>query len=155
MLLKLYRRHLYVRIWLAVVGGVVILTLCANWIVREAAENERDRLSGVPREVVVLDDKDRAIGSGSAVRVPGQGLEFDVMLEDGRAMSLRVAPRARPSGSSGLAAWRTPFGLGWMVALVGMAVALGVYRSCAGSPSGWRRCSAACSAGAKATCRRA
>jgi two-component system OmpR family sensor kinase len=57
MLLNLYRRHLYVRIWLAVVGGVVILTLCANWIVREAAENERERLSAVPREVVVLDIK--------------------------------------------------------------------------------------------------
>ena len=52
MLFNLYRRHLYVRIWLAVVGGVVILTLCANWIVREAAENERERLSAVPREVV-------------------------------------------------------------------------------------------------------
>ena len=127
MLLNLYRRHLYVRIWLAVVGGVVILTLCANWIVREAAENERERLSGVPREVVVLDAQDRAIGSGSAVRVPGQGLEFDVTLEDGRAMSLRVAPRPHPTGTSGVAAWRTPFGLGWMVALVGMAVALGVY----------------------------
>lgn len=127
MLLNLYRRHLYVRIWLAVVGGVVILTLCANWIVREAAENERERLSAVPREVVVLDGKDRAIGVGSAVRVPGQGLEFEVTLEDGRAMSLRVAPRPRPTGSTGLAAWRTPFGLGWMIALVGVAVALGVY----------------------------
>ncbi|VTU14052.1 sensor histidine kinase [Variovorax sp. RA8] len=127
MLLNLYRRHLYVRIWLAVVGGVVILTLCANWVVREAAENERERLSAVPREVVVLDGKDRAIGVGSAVRVPGQGLEFDVTLEDGRAMSLRVAPRPRPTGSTGLAAWRTPFGLGWMIALVGVAVALGVY----------------------------
>src|SRR5688500_13839541 len=127
MLLNLYRRHLYVRIWLAVVGGGVILTLCANWSVREAAENERERLSAVPREGVVLDNKDRAIGVGSAVRVPGQGLEFDVTLEDGRSMSLRVAPRARPTGSTGLAAWRTPFGLGWMVALVGMTVALGVY----------------------------
>lgn len=127
MLLNLYRRHLYVRIWLAVVGGVVILTLCANWVVREAAENERERLSAVPREVVVLDGKDRAIGVGSAVRVPGQGLEFEVTLEDGRAMSLRVAPRPRPTGSTGLAAWRTPFGLGWMIALVGVAVALGVY----------------------------
>ena len=32
MLRSLYSRHLYVRIWLAVVAGVVILTLMANWI---------------------------------------------------------------------------------------------------------------------------
>ncbi|WP_077002081.1 ATP-binding protein [Variovorax sp. KK3] len=126
MLIDLYRRHLYVRIWLAVVGGVVILTLTANWIVREAAESERERMSAVPREVVVLDKDDRRIGVGSAVRVPGQGLEFDVTLEDGRNLSLRVAQRAR-TGTSGIAPWRTPFGLGWMIALVGVAVALGVY----------------------------
>ena len=123
---SLYRRHLYVRIWLAVVAGVFILTLTANWIVRVAAENERERLSAVPRDVVVLDDGGRAVGSGKALRVPGQGLEFDVTLGDGRSMSLRVAPRDRQA-YSGMAPWRTPFGLGWMIALVGVAVALGVY----------------------------
>jgi two-component system OmpR family sensor kinase len=127
MLGKLYSRHLYVRIWLAVVGGVVILTLMANWIVREAAEAERERLAPVPRNVVVLDAQDRTIGSGTALRVPGQGLEFDVTLSDGKAITLRVAPRERPTGSGGFAPWRTPFGLGWMIALVGVAVALGVY----------------------------
>ncbi|MDP9995866.1 signal transduction histidine kinase [Variovorax boronicumulans] len=127
MLRKLYSGHLYVRIWLAVVGGVVILTLMANWIVREAAEAERERLAPVPRNVVVLDAQDRTIGSGTALRVPGQGLEFDVTLSDGKAITLRVAPRERPSGSGGFAPWRTPFGLGWMIALVGVAVALGVY----------------------------
>ena len=65
MLRSLYRRHLYVRIWLAVVGGVVILTLMANWIVRVAAEAERERLAPVPREVVVLDSQDRTIGTGA------------------------------------------------------------------------------------------
>lgn len=127
MLRSLYRRHLYVRIWLAVVGGVVILTLMANWIVRVAAEAERERLAPVPREVVVLDAQDRTIGSGKAMRVPGQGLEFDVTLSDGRDLTLRVAPRERPTGTGGFAPWRTPFGLGWMIALVGVAVALGVY----------------------------
>ncbi|MDQ0026307.1 signal transduction histidine kinase [Variovorax paradoxus] len=126
MLRNLYSRHLYVRIWLAVVGGVVILTLMANWIVREAAEAERERLAPVPRNVVVLDAQDRPIGSGKALRVPGQGLEFDVTLSDGKAITLRVAPRDRPPGG-GFAPWRTPFGLGWMIALVGIAVALGVY----------------------------
>jgi signal transduction histidine kinase len=129
MLLSLYRRHLYVRIWLAVVAGVFILTLTANWLVREAAESERERLAPVPRDVVVLDDKDRPIGSGKALRVPGQGLEFDVTLGDGRSITLQVAPRDRPpgGGASVMAPWRTPFGLGWVVALVGVAVALGVY----------------------------
>ncbi|VWX58839.1 Two-component system, OmpR family, sensor histidine kinase RstB [Burkholderiales bacterium 8X] len=126
-MLNLYRRHLYFRIWLAIVGGVVILTLTANWIVREAAQNERERLSAVPRDVVVLNDNDVPIGSGKALRVPGQGLEFDVNLSDGRAITLRVAPRERPSGTGGIAPWRTPFGLGWMIALVGIAVGLGVY----------------------------
>ncbi|MBT2333339.1 HAMP domain-containing protein [Variovorax paradoxus] len=127
MLRNLYSRHLYVRIWLAVVAGVVILTLMANWIVREAAEAERERLAPVPRNVVVLDAQDKPIGSGKALRVPGQGLEFDVTLSDGKAITLRVAPRDRPSGTGGFAPWRTPFGLGWMIALVGIAVALGVY----------------------------
>ena len=127
MLRNLYSRHLYVRIWLAVVAGVVILTLMANWIVREAAEAERERLAPVPRNGVVLDAQDRPIGSGKALRVPGQGLEFDVTLADGKAITLRVAPRDRPSGTGGFAPWRTPFGLGWMIALVGIAVALGVY----------------------------
>ncbi|KPU97558.1 histidine kinase [Variovorax paradoxus] len=126
-MINLYSRHLYVRIWLAVVGGVVILTLMANWIVRVAAEAERERLAPVPREVVVLDAQDKQIGAGKALRVPGQGLEFDVTLSDGKAITLRVAPRERATGTSGFAPWRTPFGLGWMIALVGVAVALGVY----------------------------
>ncbi len=126
-MINLYSRHLYVRIWLAVVAGVFILTLTANWIVRVAAENERDRLSAVPREVVVLNSEDVPIGSGKALRVPGKGLEFDVSLSDGREITLRVAPRDRQTGTAGLSPWRTPFGLGWMIALVGVAVALGVY----------------------------
>lgn len=128
MLLNLYRRHLYVRIWLAVVAGVSILTLTANWIVREAAEYERERLAPVPRNVVVLDNKDQVVGHGTALRVPGQGLEFDVDLGDGRNVTLRVGPRPTSGpGAPGLAPWRSPFGLGWMVALIGVAVALGVY----------------------------
>ncbi|MDM0015702.1 ATP-binding protein [Variovorax sp. J22P168] len=128
MLLNLYRRHLYVRIWLAVVAGVFILTLTANWIVREAAESERERLAPLPREVAVLDSNDKQIGSGTATRVPGAGLTFDVTLEDGRTMTMQVAARGRPPGPPpGILAWRTPFGLGWMVAVVGFIVALGVY----------------------------
>ena len=55
---NIFASHLYVRIWLAVVGGVVILTLMATWLVRMAA-TERERYADVPREVTVLDAQDR------------------------------------------------------------------------------------------------
>ena len=29
-----YSRHLYVRIWLAVVAGVIVLTFAASWLLR-------------------------------------------------------------------------------------------------------------------------
>ncbi len=100
MLLNLYRRHLYVRIWLAVVAGVVILTLTANWIVREAAESERERLAPVPREVVgARFDTTSRSARARATRVPGAGLD---VRRDARATAApspcSVAPRSRPPG---------------------------------------------------------
>ena len=129
-MINLYARHLYVRIWLAVVAGVVILTLVAGWMVRVTAENERDRISVLPRTVIVRDSEDRIIGSGQATRVRGQGLEFDLTLSDGRALTLQMPPRyqqAGPASRGGPPPWRTPFGFTWMIVLVGVAVALGVY----------------------------
>nr|WP_256354220.1 MULTISPECIES: ATP-binding protein [unclassified Variovorax] len=128
--INLYSRHLYVRIWLAVVAGVVILTLTASWMVRWAADNERERLSTLPRTVIVRDADDRIIGTGQATRVPGQGMEFDLTLSDGRALTLQMPPRDQNPGPAGRAPpppWRTPFGFTWMIVLVGLAVALGVY----------------------------
>jgi len=75
----------------------------------------------------VLDSNDKQIGTGKAIRVPGQGLSFDVTLGDGREVTLQVAPRDRPGGPPPMSPWRTPFGLGWMIAVVGIIVALGVY----------------------------
>jgi signal transduction histidine kinase len=74
-----------------------------------------------------MDAQDRPVGTGTAVRVPGQGLEFDLSLTDGRALTLQMKPLVRPPNATVMAPWRTPFGFGWMVALVGFAVALGVY----------------------------
>ena len=126
-----YSRHLYVRIWLAVAGGVVVLTLLASWLMRIAVENERERVANVPRSVVVLDQQDHVIGSGSAMRVPGRGIEFDVALDDGRKMSLQMARREDTPGPDGKRPpppwWRTPYGPAWLIMLVGIAVALGVY----------------------------
>ena len=140
-MLNLYARHLYVRIWLAVVAGVVILTLTAGWVVRVASDSERERISTMPRTVIVRDAENRIVGSGQATRVRGQGLEFDLTLSDGRALTLQMPPRDdRPGGNAGPGGpdgprgghrgpppWRTPFGFIWMIVLVGVAVALGVY----------------------------
>ena len=124
---NLYSRHLYVRIWLAVVGGVVVLALAAGWLVREATENERQRLANVPRTVVVLDQDDKVIGSGSAMRVPRQGVEFDVTLDSGQTFTLQVARREDRERRGPPSLWSLPFGGGWVMMMVGVAVALGVY----------------------------
>jgi len=130
-MLNFYSRHLYVRIWLAVAGGVIVLTFVASWLMRIAIENERERVATAPRAVTVLDDKDAIIGSGTALRVPGRGIEFDVTLDDGRKLSLQMARREDTRGPDGRRApppwWRTPYGPGWLIVLVGIAVALGVY----------------------------
>lgn len=127
-MLSLYSRHLYVRIWLAVVAGVIVLTLAAGWLVGVAAENERNRINALPREVVVRDANDEVIGGGLATRVRSQGgLEFDLTLSDGRAMSLQIIRREAGAGGGRPPPGRAPFDFFWMMAAVGMAVALGVY----------------------------
>ena len=130
-MLSLYLRHLYVRIWLAVVAGVVVLTLTAGWLVRISAESERDRINALPREVIVRDTENNVIGTGQATRSRGQGLEFELTLSDGRALSLEVNRREPDAiakeGRSPPPPWRTPFGFVWMIVLVGVSVALGVY----------------------------
>jgi len=126
-----YSRHLYVRIWLAVVSGVIVLTFAAGWLMRLAVENERDRVSQIPRVVTVTDEQDRVIGAGTAMRVPGARIDFDLTLDDGRKLSLQMARREDTVGPNGRRPpppwWRTPYGPGWLIVLVGLAVALGVY----------------------------
>ena len=128
MILRLYRRHLYVRIWLAVVAGVVVLTLTATWFVRQVAQSAWERSANVPREVTVLDAQDRPIGKGEARRSRGAGgqFEFDVTLADGRSLTLQLAPRERRA-SDNVRPWRAPFGTPWMIMAMGAIVALGVY----------------------------
>ena len=132
-MLSLYSRHLYVRIWLAVVAGVIVLMLAAGWLVRVSAENERDRINAIPREVIVRDANEQVIGTGQALRVRGQGgLEFELTLSDGRALSLQVVRRdpgagGGAPGSGRPTPWRSPFDFSWMIVVVGLVVALGVY----------------------------
>ena len=114
--------RLYVRIWLAVVATVVVLTFLvgASW-----------RLTQEPpqlpiREVLVHNTAGEVIGTAQtrADRKLGEGLEFDVTTTDGQTLKLLLPrPKLPPPGP-----WsRPPFNFGWMLVIVGLAVALGAY----------------------------
>ena len=136
-MLSLFSRRLYLRIWLAVVGGVAVLTLAVGWAWRVAAEQNEVQRVQAPREVVLRNAQGDVVGNGVAQRVRGEGIEFKVDLDSGDAFVLQVAPREPgPRGERGprgpsernTAFWtRPPFGFLWMLGLVGIAVALGVF----------------------------
>ncbi len=135
--------RLYVRIWLAVVLAVAVLTLLLGWAWRMAAEPPL-------HEIVVRNMAGEVIGSGvrrprmgapprtapAASVVPGtapdadsdaddgpapRGPEFVVTTRDGQTLSVHL-PRPPRSFWS-----RPPFGFFWTLGLVAVAVALATY----------------------------
>ena len=136
-LLRLFSRRLYLRIWLAVVGGVAVLTLLVAWAWQTAAEfnAQQNSASAAPaREIVLRDGNGQVLAQGLGIRRPGdpsEGLRFDIAGADGQSFSLQMAPRGqrgeRPPPHGPAAFWLRPFGFLWMLALVGIAVALGVF----------------------------
>ena len=133
----LFSRRLYLRLWLAVVGGVAVLTLAVGWAWRIAAEQNAQPQAPPAREVVLRDSDGHTLIAGLATRVPGppgEGLELRIDSADGATYSLQLAPRADRGNHTGpnrrpeAAFWtRPPFGFLWMLGLVGLAVAAGVY----------------------------
>jgi signal transduction histidine kinase len=142
-----FLRKLYVRIWLAVVLAVGVLTLLVGWAWRMTAEPPL-------REVVVRNAQGDVIGAGrmrlgrrpdadtaiaAAPRAPasatedkdesepetpgrfGHGPEFLVHMQDGQTVHMHMP---RPPGAS---SWRAPFGFVWTLSLVAVAVALATY----------------------------
>ena len=119
-----FTSHLYVRIWLAVVATVVVLT----FLVAAAWHLSADPPQLPIREVVVRNAFGDVIGRAQTKpdRQRGENLEFNLVTEDGQALNLLLPRPQRPPGGS----WsRSPFGFsfGWMLILVGLAVALGAY----------------------------
>lgn len=135
---------LYVRIWLAVVLAVAVLTLLVGWAWRMAADPPL-------RDVVVRNQAGDVVGQGQArMGRPGaayilrntqpsaaaddaaadafdaraaagrNGPEFDVRMRDGQTLHVHLP---RPPQSS----WRAPFGFFWTLGLVAVAVALATY----------------------------
>jgi len=120
-------QRLYLRIWLAVVVTVTVLTLLFSWFWRMEAERERSQRPG--REIVLRSASGEIIGQAVArpVRVPGQGVEFEVPTTDGKTLFVYLPRTNRPSPMGAPPWWRPPFDFVWLLALVGLAVALGAY----------------------------
>ena len=119
-----FTSHLYVRIWLAVVATVVVLT----FLVAAAWHLSADPPQLPIREVLVHNAAGEVIGRAQtrADRKRGEDIEFNLVTTDGRALNLLLPRPKMPPGNS----WnRLPFGFsfGWMLGLVGLAVALGAY----------------------------
>ncbi len=117
-----FTSHLYVRIWLAVVASVVMLAFLVGAAWRLSAD-----LPQLPiREVLVHNSAGEVIGTAQTKpdRKRGDDMEFDLVTKDGQALSLFLPRPQRPPGS----VWsRPPFGFGWMLGVVALAVALGAY----------------------------
>jgi signal transduction histidine kinase len=143
--MHVFFQKLYVRIWLAVVLAVAVLTLLVGWAWRMTAEPPM-------REVVVRSSSGEVIGNGhmrlgrradaDAVPQPGphaatsdpsagdsepdttgrfgRGPEFLVQMHDGQTVHMHLP---RPPGTP----WRAPFGFFWTLGLVAVAVALATY----------------------------
>jgi two-component system, OmpR family, sensor kinase len=152
-----WSRHLYLRIWLAVVGVVTLLMLVVGWAWRATVEHHA--APPAPREWVVLNAQGDVLASTTRAG-PFAPLVFDVPLPDGQTLALQVqrsgeraGERQRPLDSEGrpgmlgmgpgasghfpphqsphlrrdMPWWAKPTGFFWMLGLIGLAVALGLY----------------------------
>ena len=120
--------RLYVRIWLAVVATVVVLGVAAAGIWQMTREPREPPV----RDIVVRNKAGDIIGTAQTKpgRRPGE-LEFDVVTSDGLALNVLLPRPVRPAGGGPQSKPFLGFGLnvgfGWMLALVGLAVAVGSY----------------------------
>ena len=89
---------LYLRIWLAVVGAVLVITLAFAWLWRANADEAPSGIRGREREIILRDAGGEVLGRTRSrpVFVPGHGVEFAVPMEDGRTVIVHIPPRERP-----------------------------------------------------------
>ena len=131
----IFGAKLYLRIWLAVVAAVTVLTLAAGWLWQQALDEDRaERDARVTRTIVVRNAALDVIGEAPAraVRVPGGGWEFEVVMNDGQKLFVLLPRPNRPEGANNpgrrAPAWlQTPTGFAWLLGFVALAVALGAY----------------------------
>ncbi|QBM26361.1 ATP-binding protein [Hydrogenophaga pseudoflava] len=132
---SLLGQKLYLRIWLAIVAAVAVLTLVVGWLWQMALDRDREeRDARIAREIVLRNGTGEVLGAApaQAVRVPGQGLEFQVQMKDGQTLYIQLPrPNRQPGspapGRRSLFGLQSPIGFAWLLGLVGLAVALGAY----------------------------
>ncbi len=119
------RLPLYLRIWLAVVAGVMVLTFAFGWLVRLTNDQ------GPPRDVIIRSDDGEVLGQARTrgIRSPGQGVEFPVTMKDGSSIIVHLPPRTRSPGEGPPPRpWaRGTTGLLWTLGIVALAVAIATY----------------------------
>ena len=124
-------QRLYLRIWLAVVVAVMVLSLAVGWLWRQALDRDRAERDGrMAREIVLRNSAGDVVGQAPAraVRVPGQGLEFQVTMKDGQTLYVEMPRWTRPSGSvPSRSSMNSTYGFLWVLGMVAVAVALGAY----------------------------
>ena len=146
-LISPFSRRLYLRIWLAVVGGVTVFALAVGFAWRLAAEhNNQQNMQPPAREIVITDANGKPLIAGQALRQrrePGEPVvEYNIVTNSGEQLQMQMAARMPPpprpgggpdgrdgrSGSRNVDFWlRPPFGFVWILALVGLAVTIGVF----------------------------
>lgn len=134
MSLSLFGQRLYLRIWLAVVAAVTVLTLVVGWLWQQALERDREeREARVMRTIIVENSAGDVLGNAPAraERIPGEGWRFEVIMKDSSKLyvMLPFSNRGAPTNPGSRApAWLlTPAGFAWLLGLVALAVALGAY----------------------------
>ena len=118
--------RLYLRVWLAVLATILVLTALFSWIWRLEAEHERAQRPG--REVVLRDTQGRIIGQAVAkvLHVPGQGIEFEVPLQDGGTLYVQLPrPANRPPPTPMPDWWYPPYNILSLLVFIAASVALG------------------------------
>ena len=126
-----WSRHLYLRIWLAVVLGVAVLMALVGWAWHASVQH--NRTPPPMREWVIRNAEGQVLASTTARPQPGQPLEIDVPAVPGHSAKLFLERRGeRPPGHApGLREppwWaRPPYGFVWMLALMGLGAAIALY----------------------------
>jgi two-component system, OmpR family, sensor kinase len=134
-----WSKHLYLRIWLAVVLGVAVLMTLVGWAWHVSVEH--NAANPPQREWIIRNAQGDVLASTSARPVPGQPLELDMQMSGQPPMRLFLERRmehpeggsihlgGRPPHPRDLSPWwaRPPYGFVWMLALMGLAAALALY----------------------------